>query len=327
MTRERSVATGVTERGLVTIAIPTFNGARWLSDAIASALGQTYAHTEILVVDDASDDNSPEIAASTGDDRVRVVRNERRLGLAGNWNRCIAEARGEYLKFVFQDDLLDPHCVQELFAIMDNFPSVGLAFSPRSILVEGSDDAMTRRWLAQHSHVHTLFAHLSSINDGRRLFQEQIARDPFRNWIGEPTAVFLRTALVRKVGGFNRHMKQLVDAELWLRLMCHGDVAFVDKPLATFRLHSESATSRHAHDGAAWLDPLWMLDGLLADEAVRAARLPVRALRLKAIARIARGELGRIRRGRVPALFARASELGAYLAHLRHDDASADPAR
>lgn len=316
MTRERSVATGVTERGLVTIAIPTFNGARWLSDAIASALGQTYAHTEILVVDDASDDNSPEIAASTGDDRVRVVRNERRLGLAGNWNRCIAEARGEYLKFVFQDDLLHPACVEELVALMRESPSVGLAFTPRRIELDEPDDPAARRWAARYHRLHLRLAPLERVNHGRTLFDRQISRAPFRNCIGEPTAVMLRTSVIRSLTGFNPRLHQLVDAEMWLRMMFVSDVGFIDRALATFRVHRGAATQRHMVSGAAWLDPVWFAEGLLEDQELRKSLPNGASLRIRAFALVLRGEVGRLARRRVPAVVSNGADLTSYLRHL-----------
>lgn len=311
--------------GLVTIAIPTFNGARWLPEAIASAMEQTYARIEILVVDDASDDDSAEIAASTGDDRVRVVRNERRLGLARNWNRCIADARGEYLKFVFQDDLLDPACVEELVTLMRESLSVGLAFTPRTIALEEPDDPAARRWAARFSQPHRRFGSLKRVNPGRDLFDRQLSRSPFRNWIGEPSVVLLRTDLVRTLGGFNERLHQLVDADMWLRLMFHADVGFIDRPLATFRIHGASATVRHASTGADWLDPLWMVEGLLADDEISAARPRIAWLRARGLARVVRGEVGRIGRRRYPAILSRRSELGSYFGYLQRRHQPAKP--
>lgn len=305
------------EPGLVTIAIPTFNGSRFLLDALGSAVRQTYDRIEILVVDDASEDGSAELAEEFARQHpgiaLRVVLNRGRLGLAGNWNHCIDLAKGEFLKFLFQDDLLEPECVEEMVRSIEVTPNAGMTFSRRKLRVDGPVSAMTRRWIARHGEPHTRFARLEPMNDGRRLFREQMSRDPFRNWIGEPTAVLLRTELAREVGGFNLQLKQRVDTELWLRLMCHGDVAFLNKPLATFRLHSASATSHHARCGAAWLDPLWMVDGLLADGCVRREHLPVRLLHMRALTRVIAGEAVRVLGGRPPAAFRRAGEFLAWL--------------
>lgn len=303
--------------GLVTVAIPTFNGSGYLLGALQSAVRQTYEHIEILVVDDVSDDGSAEVAddftRQHPERPMRVVRNRERLGLAGNWNRCIELARGEYVQFVFQDDALEPDCIAELIQTIEQIPTAGMAFAPRAILVDGPNDFWTRLWMARHGALHKRFTRLDRVNDGRRLFREQIARDPFRNWIGEPTSVLLRTGAVREAGGFNGRLKQLVDVEMWLRLMCRGEVGFVDKQLATYRLHSDSTTSRNVLDGAAWLDQMWMVDSLLADDCVHAQQPNIAALRIRALLRVMRGEAVRVLRGRPPAVFSRAGEVRAWL--------------
>src|SRR5918994_2167278 len=100
----------------VSICIPTYNGARFLDDCMESARGQSFDDLDILVVDDQSSDETLSIVSKHAglDSRVRIEQNPRRLGLVGNWNRCVELARGEWIKFVFQDDLVDPHCVESL---------------------------------------------------------------------------------------------------------------------------------------------------------------------------------------------------------------------
>src|SRR2546423_15678826 len=101
---------------LVTVCIPTFNGALHFAECLDSVCRQTYRNIEILVVDDCSSDLTADIALdfSTRDPRLRFVRNQSTLGLMGNWQRCIELAQGEYIKFAFQDDALYPACVELL---------------------------------------------------------------------------------------------------------------------------------------------------------------------------------------------------------------------
>src|SRR5262249_61997367 len=112
----------------VSLCIPVWNGAAFLPEALASALGQTFRDFELLVVDDASDDASAAIAAAAGDPRLRLLRNERRLGIPGCWNRCLEEARGVYVKFLFQDDLLAPGALATLVNALDGEPRAVPAF-------------------------------------------------------------------------------------------------------------------------------------------------------------------------------------------------------
>ena len=93
---------------LVTIAIPTFNRARLLKDCILSALSQTYQHFEIVVSDNASTDETVEVLRQFRDRRLRVIRQRSNIGMLPNWNACLAEAKGDYILFVSDDDRIAP---------------------------------------------------------------------------------------------------------------------------------------------------------------------------------------------------------------------------
>ncbi len=99
-------------RPLVSICIPTFNGARWIRECLTSALAQSYQPIEILVVDDGSTDGTVELVQSLKDERTRVIVNEQNQGMVHCWNKCIELARGEFVKFLFQDDVLYPDCTE-----------------------------------------------------------------------------------------------------------------------------------------------------------------------------------------------------------------------
>jgi hypothetical protein len=73
----------------VSVCVPTFNGAPFVGEAIRSVLDQTFEDSELIVIDDDSSDGTPDVVAAFSDDRLRFVRNETRLGLVGNWNRCL----------------------------------------------------------------------------------------------------------------------------------------------------------------------------------------------------------------------------------------------
>src|SRR5438552_8302595 len=106
-------------RPQVSVCIPTYNGAAYLTDCLDSVVSQTYSSFEVLVVDDCSADASAEIARTYArrDSRIRVFVNETNLGLVGNWNRCVQLARNEWIKFVFQDDLIRPECLERMLAV------------------------------------------------------------------------------------------------------------------------------------------------------------------------------------------------------------------
>ncbi len=109
---------------LVTIAIPAYKG--WfLSQAIESAIAQTYRNIEILVVNDCSKENLDNIVLSYTDKHIRYVRNEQNLGGANparNWNRCVELAQGEYFALLCDDDVFSPDFVEQMMALAITHP-------------------------------------------------------------------------------------------------------------------------------------------------------------------------------------------------------------
>src|SRR5689334_23136615 len=90
----------------VTIAIPTYNRANFLKEAIESCLKQTFRDFELLVVDNASDDKTEDVVRSFKDNRISYHRNDKNLGIIGNWNKSIDLAKGELLMILGDDDKL-----------------------------------------------------------------------------------------------------------------------------------------------------------------------------------------------------------------------------
>ena len=105
----------------VSVLIPMYNGDQYIVAAIESVLRQSYSNIELIIVDDGSTDNSVNIMQQylSADTRIQLIQNENNLGLVGNWNRCVELATGEWIKFLFQDDLLEPSCIERMVEIGD----------------------------------------------------------------------------------------------------------------------------------------------------------------------------------------------------------------
>ncbi|MDI3312705.1 MAG: glycosyltransferase family 2 protein, partial [Thermoanaerobacterium sp.] len=104
----------------VTVAIPTYNRAHYLKEAIESVLNQTYTDYELLVVDNASTDNTEEVVKSFNDKRIKYIKNETNIGMVNNWNKCIDLAQGEYLIIFHDDDIMKPELLEKEVEILDN---------------------------------------------------------------------------------------------------------------------------------------------------------------------------------------------------------------
>lgn len=103
----------------VTVAIPTYNRAHYLKEAIESVLNQTYTDYELLVVDNASTDNTEEVVKSFNDKRIKYIKNETNIGMVNNWNKCIDLAQGEYLIIFHDDDIMKPELLEKEVEILE----------------------------------------------------------------------------------------------------------------------------------------------------------------------------------------------------------------
>ena len=102
------------QQQLVTIAIPTVSRSGFLIESVESALLQTYPFLEVVVVDNASEDDTPQVLEKLNDPRLRKYRFEERMNMADNWNRCLGLAKGEYFLLLSDDDKLSPNAIEKM---------------------------------------------------------------------------------------------------------------------------------------------------------------------------------------------------------------------
>src|SRR5690349_20149168 len=113
---------------LVSIVIPVYNGEKYLRDSLDSILAQTYLHTEVLVMDDASTDGTAAILESYGD-RIQVYRQPGNRGIYANANDGISKARGDYIAIYHADDVYRPQMVEREVEFLEAFPEAGAVFT------------------------------------------------------------------------------------------------------------------------------------------------------------------------------------------------------
>ena len=259
----------------VSVCIPVYNGARHLRACLDSVLAQTHAAAEILIVDDGSTDDSALVidAYRARSDRVRVVRNDRNLGLVGNWNRCVDLAAHDWIKFVFQDDLIEPTCVERLLAHARD-PAVLVVCRRDFIFEPSTSDEQRAIYRAHQRRVDGFFTGRDFVGaaECRAFAIDRFGHNPF----GEPTAVLLHKSFFARFGRFRQGLVMSCDLEYWLRVSIHTGAFFVDETLARFRVHGE-ATSAENHRIRRYrtsrLDNLLLLRAFVDDEAYRPLRV------------------------------------------------------
>ena len=243
---------------LVSVCVPTYNNAATIERCLRSILQQDGVEFEIVVADDDSSDDTAAVVASMLRPGDRLIRNQPRLGLNGNHNRCLELARGSYIQFVHGDDWLLPGALRTLAPCFDD-PAVGLAFAPRQVVTDDPG------WLRRYGSIHEHFWKLRERNRGRSLVTQMVSRGAKDNWIGEPTCVMFRRQLALDAGGFRDDIFQLVDVDLWLRVMLRSTVRFVPQELSVRSHTAATETTRVMSTRRYLLDQLRVLTWLIVD--------------------------------------------------------------
>jgi glycosyltransferase involved in cell wall biosynthesis len=234
---------------LVSICIPTFNGGKFITEAMQSAIYQTYTNLEIIVSDDASNDETlKKIEGFKEKTNIPIyIYNHEPNGIGANWNHCIKKANGKYIKFLFQDDILKPSCIEDMVKVLETNKSIALVASKRAFIVEASYlNDETKKWIKGYGNLQEAL-HLP-LNNGMRILDKklfkssQFLKSPL-NKVGEPPVTLFRKELVNKIGYYREDLKQILDYEFYYRILKKCKIAILEKELVKFRLHQQQATN------------------------------------------------------------------------------------
>ncbi|WP_413173381.1 glycosyltransferase [Anabaena azotica] len=249
LTGNELTSTNTQQYPLVSICVPTFNGEKFIIEALGSILAQSYPALEIIISDDNSQDRTIELAKlilEKNQINFRIITHEQ-YGLSQNWNFCISQAKGKYIKFLFQDDILAPNCIEEMVYLAEQDEEIGLVFSPRQLFTNPEDAKSSPNLLENHEakDIHKYWSKLQPIQSGQELLQDANILDNPINKIGEPSIVLIKKEVFDKVGLFNSDLCQLVDLEMWLRIMSQYKIGYVNQSLSRFRIHPQQQTRRN----------------------------------------------------------------------------------
>lgn len=215
----------------VSVCVPTYNGERFIEKALRSILCQTNSDFELIISDDASTDDTLKIIKEIHDPRMQISVNSKRLGLVGNWNRCLELASGEYITIFHQDDLMRRGNLAAKINMLDENPGVGFVYS--NIEIIDTDGIITGgHWLPQ--------LQVNTIESGLACF-ERLAL--VGNFISCPT-VMVRARCYKELGGYDPRLPFTCDMEMWMRIASRYDVGYLVAPLIANRVHASQETQR-----------------------------------------------------------------------------------
>ena len=202
---------------LISIVLPVYNGAGHISESIESVLKQTYQNWELIIVDDCSTDNTPEIIENfkKSDSRIRVLRNERNLKLPTTLNAGFAAAKGDYFTWTSDDNMYRPNALEKMVTVLEEISEIDFVYADYTI-----------------------------INDSGAIISEAKKAEPteicFYNMVG---ACFMyRKTLACKVGKYDPETFLAEDYDYWLRCYNYTSFFHIHENLYIYRWHNKSLT-------------------------------------------------------------------------------------
>ncbi len=218
--------------GMVSFVIPNYNHARYLGQAIASALAQTYPNVEVIVVDDGSTDDSRAVAAAFGS-RIRYI-HQQNAGLSAARNTGVRAAQGEYIALLDADDLVEPHYAERLLAALAGAPHAAGAYCGFRFV-----DQENRPLSRIEQRIAAPEALYGALLNGNY-------------WV--PASLLAHSTCYQAQGEFDTTLRACEDWDVWLRFSRHYRLVGIEDVLVRYRVVTGSMSS----------DPQRMLDNRLA---------------------------------------------------------------
>jgi glycosyltransferase involved in cell wall biosynthesis len=222
----------------VSIIVPNYNHASFLGCRLDSIVHQEFVDYEVIVLDDASTDNSREIMdCYRKDHQFRFIFNDQNSGSAfKQWQKGLNEARGEYIWFAESDDYAAPAFLSKLVSVLEANPSVGLVYCQSNLVdrnnvilgdaCDWTDDLDRLRWRQDF------------FNEGRAEIRDFLSK---KNTIPNASAVLLRSSVLKTIGDIDGSFKLCGDWFLWVQVLFHSNIAYVADRLNFWRQASSNS--------------------------------------------------------------------------------------
>lgn len=237
----------------VSIFVPAYNAAAYLEETIRGIVDQTFQDWDLVVVDNASTDSTPDIllrlAAELRDPRIRILKNQNTLSMVENWNIGLQHTKGEFIKMICADDIPAKDCLARQVRALREHPRAILASGARMIINSQGKKLFMRDGIRK-----------KGIHFGVGMIRRSILAGT--NIIGDPVCVMWRRNGTEKMGFFDPSILYCTDLEYWFRLLSIGDLYYDTVPVAFYRIHKSSA-------GVG-------LAGVVVDDFLRTAKLNMR---------------------------------------------------
>lgn len=216
------------DKPLVSIMIPNYNYGKYILQAVKSACSQDYSPVEVVVVDNASTDNSIEILEGLKKRYdFRIVKNPDNIGMVRNFHKCGELFKGDYVVFLSSDDLLKPDFISQCMQVFNNY-NVGFVATEYTRIDE----------IGREENFNPFYGHSAVIRGHAQAKIFMMANCLV------PSHVLLKREAYNQVGGFSIQFPNLFDWALWFNICLENDIGYIKRSGALYRSHKESATNK-----------------------------------------------------------------------------------
>jgi glycosyltransferase involved in cell wall biosynthesis len=222
---------------VLTVGIPTYNRSAWLKEAVESVLSQSYTDFRLIISDNASDDDTPQVIAAFADDRIEYVRLDTNVGALRNLNGLIERTTTPFLLLLPDDDVLFPGHLEASMRLLQQHDSIGAVHSAYHRIDDQS------RIIGRVDPVSCSGATTIERRDSA---MERLMTS--NSLLGFPSVIY-RTQAISAAGGFQEDLGLFCDRTLWMRMVLDWDLGYLAEPLVGQRAHPQTATAGIASDG------------------------------------------------------------------------------
>jgi glycosyltransferase involved in cell wall biosynthesis len=220
---------------LVSVITPVFNGEKYLSECIESVLHQTYVNIEYIIVDNQSNDSSPEIISrfQKQNKRISTYTTPRFLSAVENWNYCLTKVspQAKYIKYVHADDFIFPECIEKMVEIGESNPHVAVVSSYK---LENTPNTLKAYSISN-----------TGLNYNRQVFEgKDIIRKALFSqfYFGSPTSLLYRKSAIKTDAFYDTAIPFHADDDACYKLLLDHDFGFVHQVLSFTRRHKQAIT-------------------------------------------------------------------------------------
>lgn len=227
----------------VSVIVPTYNSAAFIRETLESILSQDYQDFEILIVDDASTDNTKDVVAAISSEKIRYLcLPQNHGGPSKARNVGITNAKGEFIAVFDSDDIMQTGRLSTAVSLLDTFPDVAMTFTDILKFNEKTGD-YPESLLKGYDR----FASLKKTRHGSKLYvidSEQAYSCLFYENFVSTSSVTVRRSIFDKVGFFDEELTNADDLDMWFRITNYFNVGFIDAVTVRYRVSDGSISGR-----------------------------------------------------------------------------------